>query len=182
MCNFRECSLNFIFEISAFFIVLNIILSSPAFSATTCVTNAGEYKKIENNIPVILQKLPLMFTAEGQSVFFVDISAAVKILVDSNGRLKLQCMILTNKDLEVDENYIEKACYKNGVLSVDLQNGDSYELNVKGSVVKISGVSLQRAKVEREYKATVSRLYRAGGISEPVEAGVATTDVKKGTR
>lgn len=148
--------------------------------ADVCVQNADDFTKKEAELPTILQKLPIMFTAEKQSVLFYDVSAAIKILKDSAGRLKLQGYILKDDDLEVDENLITRACYDGDEMKITFASGSTYDVVVKKESVRIKGLNLQRSPSDRSYNAVVSRITK--GASGNSDASSSNNNGKTGVR
>lgn len=135
-----------------------ITLTASISYSETCFRNADEYAKTEKNLPKIFQNLPLMFTAENQSILFFDVSAAIKIEKSASGQLKLQGHIRKDDDLEIDESTISKACFDGSTMKITVLSGSSYNVEVDKQNVEIKGLRLQRAVSDRSYNTVISKL------------------------
>lgn len=111
-----------------------------AQGAEICFSSVAEFESKKSDMPVVIRKLPVLFTANN---FLVTAGLQIKV-VDS--KLKLEGSIWKPGEIYSDDSYIKNVCFEDDVLKVTLENGKTYEARVKNdSAVSIQGMTFKKS-------------------------------------
>lgn len=129
-----------------FFYLSLIFSSSTQAMEEVCFTDGDQFEKIKMILPAHFQNPPLVFTRDVRDTL-VPVTAAVKILITDEKKLKLVAHTWTSFNIESEELYIAEICYKEPEFTVKLDNGESYniETNSKNKSVEISNLEFQKS-------------------------------------
>lgn len=115
-----------------------LFISLTHATPQTCISSTSEYTAQKDKLPSVFHELPVMLTTDS---FLVTAALKIRTVGD---RIKLEGHVWKPSEIYSDDSYVKTICYGGDSFKVTLENGQSYNAQMKDSDVSISGFTFKK--------------------------------------